>query len=169
MVRSILNFQVVEVAKLGVDAHFGDVGVVGDVGVHCLGIIFRLKKSGSCVMVEDCLPAREICTKTNVVVLIAGAGSGFYFNCLSKTLIESQVVNGCTIQVVRLHNRNRYLGKSIFGGRVFSSVRGRVDTYTSGQGSPAAIQVFFLVIFCLELQLLDKVSVDMKVLAIIKK
>lgn len=60
-------------------------------------------------------------------------------------------------------------GRTIFGGRVFSSVRGRVDTYTSGQGSPAAIQVFFLVIFCLELQLLDKVSVDMKVLAIIKK
>ena len=48
-------------------------------------------------------------------------------------------------------------------------MRGRVDTYTRGQGSPAAIQVFFLVIFCLGLQLLDKVSVDMKVLARIKK
>ena len=42
------------------------------------------------------------------------------------------------------------------------------DTCTRGGRSPA-IQVFFLVIFCLGLQLLDKVSVDMKVLAKIKK
>ena len=59
--------------------------------------------------------------------------------------------------------------KENFWRRCFQDSESGLATPAPGGGRSPAIQVFFLVIFCLGLQLLDKVSVDMKVLAKIKK